>query len=146
MRPLSCILPASLLLLATGAGAQERQPEQQYPLTEPGSTSQVQVKAPTQPFQFWDYEAEMISGAYAMSNGWRMKVDPVSDGIVAQIDKRPPMRLVAVAQDRYVTRDGNVSMEFNRGARGDDMLMSYVPDKRTAQVVVVTAKAMLAQR
>jgi hypothetical protein len=26
--------------------------------------------------------------------------------------------------------DGNVSMEFNRG-RGDDMLMSYVPESRT---------------
>ena len=104
------------------------------------------MTAPTWPFLFFDYEAEAISGAYAMSNGWRLKVDPSSDGIVAQIDKHTPMRLHAVSRDQYVSRDGNVSMSFNRGQRGDDMLMSYVPDARTAQVVVVTATAVVAQR
>jgi hypothetical protein len=141
MRPLFLIFPVSLLL-ASNAGAQA----QNDPSTEPGATSRVQVMAPTQPFQFWDYEAEAISGAYAMSNGWHMKVDPASDGIVARIDKRPPIRLVAVSRDKYATRDGNIWMEFNRGTRGDDMFMSYVPDSRTAQVIVVTAKATLAQR
>jgi len=139
MKSLSLMLSACLMLLASNASAQA----QPYPLTEPG-ISRVEVMAPTQPFQFWDYEAEAISGAYAMSNGWRMKVDPADDGIVAQIDKRPPIRLLAVSRDRYVSRDGNVSMEFNRGTRGGDMLMSYVPDDRTAQVVVVTST--LAQR
>jgi hypothetical protein len=35
-------------------------------------------------------------------------------------------------------------MEFNRGEYGDEMLMRYVPDTRTAQAVVVTTT--LAQR
>jgi hypothetical protein len=30
-------------------------------------------------------------------------------------------------------------MEFNRGADGDEMMMSYVPDPRLAEVVVVTS-------
>jgi hypothetical protein len=94
--------------------------------------------APTPTFQFQAYEAETISGGYAMSNGWRMKVDPSSDGIVARIDKQRPIRLVALSPNLYATRDGNVSMEFNRGQYGDEMLMSYVPESRTAQVVVVT--------
>jgi hypothetical protein len=79
-----------------------------------------------------------------MSNGWRMKVDPTSDGIAAQINKERPIRLVAVSRDRYIAPDGNVFMEFNRGAQGDEMLMSYVPNERTAQRVVVTST--LAQR
>ncbi len=54
------------------------------------------------------------------------------------------MRLVALSPDKYATRDGNVTMEFNRGSSGDDMVMSYVPDRRLAQVIVV--KATLAQR
>jgi hypothetical protein len=140
VKSLFLILPASLLL-ASSADAQTQ--NEQSP--QPESVSRVQVQAPAQPFQFRDYEAEAISGAYAMSNGWRLNVDPASDGIVAQIGKRHPFRLVAVSRDRYVSPDGNVSMEFNRG-RGDDMLMSYVPDSRTAQVVVVTAAATLAQR
>ena len=142
MRSMFLMLPASLLLLASHAGAQT----QAYPMTDPEQTSRVQVTAPPQPFQFWDYEAEFISGAYAMSNGWHMKVDPARDGIVAQIDKQHPMRLVAVSPNRYATRDGNVWMEFNRGPGGEDMLMSYVPDIRSAQTVVVTATARLAQR
>jgi len=139
MRPLFLILPVSVLL-ASNVGAQE----QQAPQTEPGSVSQVQVTAETPQFQFRDYEAEAISGGYKMSNGWRMKVDPASDGIVAQINKERPIRLVAVSRDRYVAPDGNVFMEFNRGTQGDQMLMSYVPDSRTAQRVVVTST--LAQR
>jgi len=140
MRPLSLILPVSLLVLASGAGAQEQRSSQ----TEPGSVSQVQVTAETPPFQFRDYEAEWISGGYKMSNGWRMKVDPSADGIVAQINKERPIRLVAVSRDRYITRNGNVFMEFNRGTQGDEMLMSYVPNERAAQRVVVTST--LAQR
>jgi hypothetical protein len=126
------------LLLASNAGAQA----QLTPSTEP--ESRVEVVAPIQPFQFWEYEAEFISGGYQMSNGWKMKVDPTSDGISAQIGKQRPIQLVAVALDKYVSPDGNVSMEFNRGTQGDGMLMSYVPDARTAQVVVLTAT--LAQR
>lgn len=141
MRSLSLAVPV-FLLLAANAGAQQ---QIQAP-ADPGQTSRVEVTAPTQPFLFFDYEAEAISGAYAMSNGWHLKVDPASDGIVAQIDKHTPMRLHAVSRDQYVSRDGNVSMSFNRGQRGDDMLMSYVPDARTAQVVVVTATAVVAQR
>jgi hypothetical protein len=134
MRSLVRILPVSLLLLASSAGAQT----QNYPSTEPESITRVEVTAPTPTFQFQAYEAETISGGYAMSNGWRMKVDPSSDGIVARIDKQRPIRLVALSPNLYATRDGNVSMEFNRGQYGDEMLMSYVPESRTAQVVVVT--------
>jgi hypothetical protein len=141
MRYLSLILPASLLVLASSAGAQS-----QYHLsTQSGATSEVQVIAQAQPFQFYDYEAEAISGGYAMANGWRLKVDPSSNGIVARIDKGHPIKLTAVSRDKYVTSDGNMWMEFNRG-RGDDMVMSYVPDTGTAQVVVVGATSTLAQR
>lgn len=144
MRPLSLVLSASVLLLASSAGAQT----QNYPSTESESISQVQVVAPSPSFQFRDYEAEAISGAYAMSNGWRMKVDPTSEGIVAQIDRQHPIKLVALSRDLYASRDGNVSMEFNRGVQGDEMLMSYMPAPGTGQVAVVTvmSKAELAQR
>jgi len=139
MRRLSLMFPVSLLL-ASNAGAQT----QQQPQTEPGAVSQVQVTAETPPFQFRDYEAEAISGGYKMSNGWRMKVDPSADGIVAQINKRHPIRLVAVSRDMYVSRDGSVAMEFNRGPLGEDMSMSYAPESRSAERIVVTST--LAQR
>ena len=137
MRTLSLILPVSLLVLASGASAQE----QEYPATAPAQVSRVEVTAP---FHFDYDEADAISGRYQMSNGWRMKVDSTYNGIAAQIDNRRAIKLIAVGPDRYVSADGNVSMEFNHGGDADEMLMSYVPDVRTAQVVVV--RATLAQR
>jgi hypothetical protein len=139
MRPLFLALPASLLLAST-AGAQTVH----YPLTEPAPESTVQVPAPAPEFYAWTDELEAVSGKYAMSNGWRLKVEPSSNGIFASIDKQRPMRLIAQSPDRFVSRDGNVEMVFNRGEAGDQMVMSYVPDPRVAQVIVV--RATLAQR
>jgi hypothetical protein len=145
MRPLSLALSASLLLLAPGAGAQSGN----YPATDNTPITTVEVTAqPHNTFHIWDYQAEDVSGAYELSNGWRLKVQPARDGIVAQIDKQHPMRLIAQSPDRFVSRDGNVIMEFNRGDSRDDMMMSYIPsdvtDPRMAQIIVVTAK--MAQR
>ena len=145
MRPLSLLLPVSLLLLAPSAGAQSGN----YPVTDnrPISTVEVTAQPPTA-FQMWDYQAEAVSGAYALSNGWRMKIQPARDGIVAQIDKQHPMHLIAQSPDRFVSRDGNVIMEFNRGDSREDMMMSYVPgdvmNPDLAQIIVVTAT--MAQR
>ena len=133
-------IPASLLLMAQ-AGAQTAQ----YPSLAPGST--VQVTAPAPSYDIWPHEQDRVSGAYALSNGWRLDIEPSRDGIEARIDKRRPIRLVAISADKFVSLDGNVSMEFNRGDYGTDMLMSYVPesrDPRLAQVIVV--KATMAQR
>ena len=145
MRPLSLALSASLLLFAPGAGAQSMN----YPINDDAPMSRVEVTAQPRPaFRIWDYQAEAVSGAYELSNGWRLKVKPARDGIVAQIDKQRPMRLIAQSPDRFVSRDGSVIMEFNRGDTRDDMMMSYVPgdapDPRLAQMIVVTAK--MAQR
>ena len=147
MRPLALIFSVSLLLVSNG-NAQA----QVTPSSEVQSTSRVEVTAPERTFEFYRSEADWVSGGYKMSNGWRITVDAASDGIVAKIDKRSPIRLVtkidtgsairlvAVSRDRYVSPDGNVVMEFNRGTEGDEMLMSYIPVDRTAQVIVASAK------
>lgn len=142
MRSLVLALPVSLFLSAAPAGAQTNQ----YPQTDPEAMTTVQVTAPpaTPAFRIWDYQAEAVSGAYALSNGWRLKITPARDGITAQIDRQKPVRLVALSADKFVSRDGNLDMEFNRGADGGDMVMRYVPDSRVAQVIVVTTT--LAQR
>lgn len=139
MRPLFLVLPASVLLLASTAGAQTAN----YPLTD-DQISTVRVPAQAPAFQILGYQADAVSGGYAMSNGWRLKVEPSTNGIVARIDRQLPMRLVALSPDKFVSRDGNVSMEFNRGEYADEMLMSYVPNPAVAEVI--TVKATLAQR
>ena len=133
-------IPASLLLMAQ-AGAVTC-------TVELGAREgYCAVCAPAPSYDIWPHEQDRVSGAYALSNGWRLDIEPSRDGIEARIDKRRPIRLVALSADKFVSLDGNVSMEFNRGDYGTDMLMSYVPesrDPRLAQVIVV--KATMAQR
>jgi hypothetical protein len=139
MRHSLLAFPASLLLLASHADAQTQ--TQNYPPPESESIQTVQVTAP---FQLSDEEAERVGGVYAMSNGWRLHVEQTTRGMVAKIDRQRPIRLIAVTPDKFVSRDGNVTMDFNRGEDGDGMVMSYVPDQRLAVRYVIGAT--LAQR
>lgn len=139
MRRALLLVPAALLLVAPLATAQSGA----YPLQEPIATVQV-----TAPFHLTDEDSETVSGMYAMSNGWRLKVAPASaTGITAQIDRQRPMKLIAISQDKFVSPDGNVTMDFNRGAYGDEMLMTYVPNVPNPRLAVrYEIRATMAQR
>jgi hypothetical protein len=141
MRPLSLLLSASLLILSASASARTMPyPDAETPA--PGAT--VQVTAPASVLMS-DNLAEQIRTTYALSNGWRLKVEPVGRrNIEARIDNRRTMRLHAVSEDTFVSRNGMVTMQFNQGESGDDMTLSYVPDPRLAQVVVISSR--MAQR
>ena len=141
MRPLSILFPACALLLASSTLAQT------LPSPQAGdpSVSTVQVTAPAGTVRIRDIQAEKIGGSYAMSNGWHMRVRTGSRHIDASIDNAQPLRLFSVAPYKFASADGNIAMEFNRGSEGDDMVMSYRPDPRLAQVVVI-GSAPLAQR
>ncbi len=139
MRPLS-LLPAALLVLASSVPAQDLP----YPQPAPAALSTVQVTAPPRTIWIPQDQARELAGYYAMSNGWDMKVRPSSRYIDATIDRQKPMRLFHVARDRFESSDGNVRMRFNQGDAGDEMTMSYIPDPRLAQVVVISAR--MAQR
>jgi hypothetical protein len=133
MRTVFIVVPAVFFLLASNASAQSKD----YPITSSEAMPTVQVTATPRVFQISDGDTEAISGTYRISNGWRLKVEPARDGIVAQIDKQHKMRLIALSADKFVTADGNVAMEFNRGPDRDSMQMSYVPSSNIAEVIVV---------
>lgn len=132
MRPLSLLLPASLLVLASATGAQTLP----YPQTDTAPLSSVQVKAPASGVLLRAEQGRETAGSYAMSNGWYLKVRPARRFIDATIDSEKPMRLIAVSADKFVSGDGNVTMEFNLGDSGNEMVMRYVLDPRLAPVVV----------
>lgn len=140
MRPLSLLLPASMLVLAFSAEGQTLS----YPPQDTAPITTVQVTAPPKAIRISEEQAWQIGGSYAMSNGWYLKVRTTSRYIDATIDNEKPIRLVAVVPYRFASGDGNVTMEFNRGDSGDDMVMSYVPAPGLAQVVLTSAT--LAQR
>ncbi|WP_313034505.1 hypothetical protein [Massilia alkalitolerans] len=136
MRPLIFLLPIALLLPAAGAGAQAMA----YPPPDTAPISWVQVTAPSTATRIQPREARQISGAYEMSNGWYLRVQSGRRYIDTIIDDQPALRLIPVAPYRFVSGDGNVSMQFNRGGLGDEMEMSYRPNRRLAQRVVISSR------
>lgn len=140
MRLASLLLPTSFVVLASGACAQELP----YVQPDPTTTSTVQVTAPARPVYLNQQQERDIEGTYVLSNGWRMNVRTETAYIDAAIGRQKSIRLDPVGEDRFVSRDGSVTMQFNQGLRGEDMTMRSMPDGRLAQVVVLTAR--LAQR
>lgn len=136
LSPLSASLLASLLaflLVPANAYAQTTP----YPPANAAPLASVQVTAPVKHMRIRPAHAKQISGAYDMANGWWLRVFTSARHIDAVIDDQPPIRLVAIAPYRFVSGDGNVTMEFNRGTNGEDMRMTYVPDLQLGQRVVV---------
>jgi hypothetical protein len=139
MRLSSLLCSSALLLLASDAIAQAGNTA----VADTAPISTVQVAAPMRSYWLGPEQAHSLSGYYAMSNGWQMNVRVSSRYLDATIGEDPPMRLVAVSPDKFMTRDGKVTMEFNQGTFSEDMVMSYV-EPRLGQVVTLTSQ--LAQR
>lgn len=140
MRISSVLLPATLFFLASTSGAQTTP----YPQDDTAPVMTVVVSAAATPYRIRQQQARQIAGTYELTNGWRMKVRTGSRTIETTIDQQKPMRLLAVSPYKFVSGDGRVTMEFNRGDVGDDMIMRYAPDPRFADMVVISSS--LAQR
>jgi hypothetical protein len=133
MRTLLLAIPVSLLLVSPHVGAQSKD----YPFTTAADMTTVEVLGHQRPYHVTRQQTNAVKGKYQMSNGWFLDVEAKAHDIVARIDNERPMRLFAVSADKYVTADGNVSMEFNRGSFEDEMLMSYVPSSNLAAVITI---------
>lgn len=131
MRPLSLLCFPTLLLLAASSHAQALQP------TEPVAV--VQVRPVDGPYRLRNEQAREIAGMYEMSNGWSIDVRPDMRHVDVVIDRNRPLRLLAISSRKFVSGDGNVTMEFSRGNDDTDMTLRYVPAPGVAEVVLTSA-------
>ena len=140
MRPLFLLLAASLLVPAAGASAQQLP----YPQSASASANTVQVTAPVRTRWVRPDDARQIGGDYEMANGWFLRVRTAPYYIDVSIDDQKPIRLTAIARNKFVSGDGNVHMVFAQGMSHDEMTMRYRPDPTLAQVIVLSSR--VAQR
>ena len=127
----------SALLLVPVAHAQDRLPAEAPRDAAPMSVVQVTPDAGT--FRLRNAQVERIGGVYEMSNGWSIDVRADTRSIDAIVDGQRHIRLVPVSANKFVSGDGNVTMLFNQGDAGDGLIVSYVPDVRLSQVVVISS-------
>ncbi len=143
MRTSSVLLSLSaVIVLVASCGARA----QALPVVagEPNVLPEIQVVAAMPRYPIKLKEARAVRGIYQMSNGWTMEVNPDWRRVFVQLNQGKPVEVVPLSADKFVSADGNMAMEFNLGTAGDEMVLRYVPDAATAQVVVLTAT--LAQR
>lgn len=136
MRPLSLMLIPVLLVSASGTQAQTLAPDDPVAV--------VQVKPMDGPYRLRNEQARQIAGTYEMSNGWSVDVRPDMRHVDVLIDRNRPLRLLAISPRKFVSGDGNVTMEFSRGNDENDMTLRYVPGVGMAEVVLTSVS--IAQR
>ncbi|WP_371762487.1 hypothetical protein [Massilia sp.] len=136
MRPLSLMLIPVLLVSASGTQAQTLAPDDPVAV--------VQVKPMDGPCRLRNEQARQIAGTYEMSNGWSVDVRPDMRHVDVLIDRNRPLRLLAISPRKFVSGDGNVTMEFSRGNDENDMTLRYVPGVGMAEVVLTSVS--IAQR
>lgn len=130
---LRSVAAAAALAACCGAGAQAlpAAPGAQAVLPE----IRIAATMPVYPLRM--KQALAVRGTYAMSNGWAMEVRPDWKKVYAQIDRRGEVELVPLSADRFISVDGRMAVEFNLGAEGDEVVLRYIPDLATAEVVEV---------
>ena len=81
--------------------------------------------------QLWRFD----SGVAEIS----LDVRPDMRHVDVVIDRNRPLRLLAISPRKFVSGDGNMTMEFSRGNDDSDMTLRYVPNAGLAEVVVTSA-------
>lgn len=134
--------------LATAQAGQAAQAAQAQPIDEEvkQALAEVQVRGQPRRYRLEPSEIKQVSGTYAMSNGWTMRVMPRARHVFVQIDDKPPIEIFAQSPDKFASADGNIATVFNLGSMGDDVVMSYVPDSRLSDQRVIIGTGVLAAR
>ena len=108
--------------------------------------SQVQVRGQTRRHRLDADEAKKVRGTYAMSNGWTIQVTPRVSRVFISINQGAPIELLAQSGDKFASADGSIATVFNLGPWQDEVVMSYVPDRRLSDQRVIIGSGALAAR
>ena len=116
------------------------------PQTQQGdpSLSEIQVRgvmpaaAKLQPQQIDD-----IKGVYALDNGSALKITNVQRRLFAQLGQRNLTELVPVGDNRFVSLDQRMTVEYKPVAFGDEIVLSYPADLNVASAPMVTVRLAL---
>ena len=113
------------------------------PQTQQGnpSLSEIQVRgvmpaaAKLQPQQI-----DEIKGVYALGNGSALKITNVQRRLFAQLGQRNLTELVPVGDNRFVSLDQRMTVEYRPVAFGDEIVLTYPADLNLASSELVTVR------
>ena len=74
--------------------------------------------------------ASEVEGAYSLSNGRRLELVHLDQGIYADFERWQRVRLEEIGTHRFASRQGDIQMTWVPGQRTDQIFLSYPADSR----------------
>lgn len=129
----------TLLSLAVAVAQAPAMAAPQTPQSE-SSLSEIQVRSTMPTYQMQPAQVDEVKGVYKLDNGATFKVTNVQRRLFAQFGDRMLTELLPVADNRFVSRDQRMTMDFIPEAFGDQIVLTYPADMNVADAKMVTVR------
>lgn len=130
------LLPLAIALIGASAYAAP-QTEQQAPESTLG---EIQVRTAGPVYKLTPAQIDEVKGIYVMDNGVPFKITQEHRRLYAHLGQRPVTEMVAVADNRFVSLDRRMVMEYQPMAFGDQIVLTYPADMNVASSPMITAR------
>lgn len=136
MRTLTILsLAAALTQASAFAAPQSPQGERSMP--------EIKVARAMPAYQLQPAQIDEIKGVYKLDNGATLRVSNQHRRLFAQLGQRNLTELVPLAENRFVSPDQRMTMEYHPMAFGDEVVLTYPADLNVADAPMVTVRLAL---
>jgi hypothetical protein len=127
-------LPLALALIGATAYAAPQSDQ-----TEP-TLGEIQVRATAPTYKPTPMELAEVKGTYALDNGASLKISNEHRRLFARLGDRLTTELVPVGENRFVSADQRMTIEYIPIAFGDQILLTYPADMNLASSPMITVR------
>jgi hypothetical protein len=127
-------LPLVLALIGAAAYAAPQSAQ-----TEP-TLGEIQVRAVRPTYKLTPAQIDDVKGTYVMDNGSALKITQEHRRLYAKLGDRLVTEMVAVGENRFVSPDQRMTMEYQPIAFGDQIVLTYPADLNVASSPMITVR------
>lgn len=133
MRTLT-FLPLAIALIGATAYAAPQSDQAEPTLGE------IQVRAAAQTYKPTAMEIAQVKGAYALDNGASFKITNEHRRLVARLGNNAATELLPVGENRFVSADQRMTVEYIPIAFGDQIMLTYPADMNLSSSHMITVR------
>lgn len=100
----------------------------------------IQVTGAQQSYKLQPQQMAEIAGVYAFDDGGVLRITKVGNRLMAQLGDRALTELVAQADNRFISRDQRMTIDYIPQAFGDQINVSYPSDLAKADAPMVNVR------
>ncbi|WP_426189690.1 hypothetical protein [Massilia sp. DWR3-1-1] len=98
----------------------------------------VQVTGVQQTTRLQPQQLAEIAGVYRLDGGGVFRINQVRNRLMAQLGERPATELVAQTENRFISRDQKMTVDYVPQAFGDLIIVHYPADLARADAPMLT--------